>query len=143
LHHINAGIIENEALLGVAIKPQSILSKALSFRKSSPKNTPAAETITIITEEEAGGCRATEMFKLEAEYCRNKDKDEEEEEEDKDKEEDNRKDKEEDKDKEEEKEDRALGHISSEVSGDGGSSGSCDESENTRSEEIGTRIPDR
>ena len=49
--------------MGVAVKPQSMLHKALSFRSRAASD----DEITIITEEEAGGCRATEMFKLEDE----------------------------------------------------------------------------
>lgn len=63
------GIVENEAVLGVAVKPQSMLHKALSFRKNKHGNSNAEGLISIITEEEAGGSRASEMFKLDAAEC--------------------------------------------------------------------------
>ena len=55
--------------MGVALKHQSILQKALnSLKLKDPKKGYATGNITIITEEEAGGGRASEMFKLEEEY---------------------------------------------------------------------------
>jgi hypothetical protein len=61
------GIVENEAVMGLAVKPQSILHKALSLAKPKPRKSYTDGSITIITEEEAGGSRASEMFKLDAE----------------------------------------------------------------------------